>query len=78
MIDHESHQKYHSAIRLQRADRNQNCGRAARANKKRHGVKEPQMNYKAPYTYMDIMMSHKECRNKKKSHKQKDSQCQKQ
>ncbi len=63
--------QYDSAMRLQRAGLNQNYGRATRANKKRHGVKEPKKNYKAPDTYRDVMMSNKRCQDKKEAAKTK-------
>ena len=63
--------QYDSAMRLQRAGLNQNYGRATRANKKRHGVKEPKKNCKAPDTYWNVMMSNKRCHDKKEAAKTK-------
>eukprot|EP00804_Cyclotella_cryptica_P029736 CCRYP_015220-RB/>CCRYP_015220-RB protein AED:0.24 eAED:0.24 QI:2374/1/0.87/1/0/0/8/0/1034 len=59
--------RFDSAMRLQRAGLNQFYGRATRANKKRHGKKEPKSNYKAPDTYRDVTMSNKRGRNKRRN-----------
>eukprot|EP00804_Cyclotella_cryptica_P003321 CCRYP_012823-RA/>CCRYP_012823-RA protein AED:0.41 eAED:0.62 QI:0/0/0/1/0/0/3/0/283 len=64
---HFKNNRFDSAMRLQRAGLNQFYGKASkasRANKKRHGKKEPKSNYKALDPYRDVMMPNKRGRNK--------------